>query len=126
VVLVLAVLGGVLALAGFATAAFLVPHGAVDRRGVARELAPVAALGAVVGIGIGILMARELVDAFATPLVELESTLDASTVVITLVAVSVAFALAVLVATRTRLSSDGTGQDSEAIGTTEGASDGAS
>jgi hypothetical protein len=124
VVLVLAVLGGVLALAGFATAAFLVPHGAADRRGVARELAPVGALGAVVGIGVGILMSRELVDAFATPVIELENTLDISTVVITLVAVSVAFALAVLVATRTRLSSDDAGQDSERTGATEGTSDG--
>jgi hypothetical protein len=103
VLIVLAVLGGLLALAGFATAAFLVPRGATSRRGVAVELAMPATIGALVGLGLGVVIARVLVDSLTTPLVELEHTLDGFTVLVALAAVSVAFALVVVGATRGRL-----------------------
>jgi putative ABC transport system permease protein len=104
VVIVLAVLGGLLALAGFATAAYLVPRGAGSRRGVALELAMPSTIGVVVGVLLGSAIAGVLVDSLETSLVKLEHTLDGSTVLVALGAVSVAFALVTFGATRGRLS----------------------
>ncbi len=100
VVIVLAVLGGLLALAGFATAAYLVPRGATSRRGVALELALPSGIGVLAGVGLGAIVARVLVDSLSTPLVQLDHSLDASTVIIAIVAVSAAFALVSLGAGR--------------------------